>query len=117
MFVCHAERSCILALSLRVLTPHEHLGEDIELDDTVEPMRVIRFHPLNLPAGVVKDPDNPGMFLGWGVYSDSPWFFADLFGSRQQAEAEARRKSDKKLKVSYGSHRPGTADFGLLPEP
>jgi len=58
----------------------------------------------------VKDPDNEGSVLGWGVFRMAPWHLARLFDSEDAARSYCLSLGGD-YRVAYGSHRLGTDDF------
>ena len=57
-----------------------------------------------------EDSMNPGWLKGWGVFKNVPWHFADLFISREEAEA-FRGTLGADYQVANVSHHIGSNDF------
>lgn len=61
-------------------------------------------------SGFELDGDNPLWVKGWGVYRDSPWHFAGIFSTREEAE-QKRDTIGTDYKVAFGSRRLASDDF------
>ena len=53
---------------------------------------------------------NGETLIGWGVVRNSPWHFAGLFPTEEQAKAKAREMGSEYI-VAYGENRAGSDDF------
>jgi len=68
------------------------------------------FRPTDEERNLRPDPRNVGWTLGWGVFRNEPWHFAELFNSREEAQVKLEELGSE-YEVAYGSNRDGSDDF------